>query len=30
MRTMRESGVFLIFDGITTIEEIVRATVVTE
>jgi type IV pilus assembly protein PilB len=30
MRTLRESGVFLIYDGITTIEEIVRATVVTE
>ena len=27
MRTLRESGLFAIFDGITTIEEVVRETI---
>jgi len=29
MRTLRESGILAIFDGITTIEEVVKETVFT-
>jgi hypothetical protein len=30
MRTLRQSGLFAIFDGITTIEEVVRETLMEE